>query len=633
MNDTFLGNLQLRSRLTLSVALLSALSLLSLTGLGLSFTQRTLSKQIHATLKVEAEGLKDLVERTLAEREASVRSWSEDAILRGALLFDTFEKSDAVLAGLARRHPSVSGFVLFDEQGRAVSANTEALLKSFQGKEREVRETAWYRAALEGRFTADSLSADRDPIFGRRVLPLAAPVLSPLGGGGRIGVLLVAYDWSQVRDVVKVAVQRAHQRSQGSFTLEVRRTDGTILFDSRPPDSAPLADPVSEEAINGKDIQDVGDGWHFVARIDAEEAYAPVTQAATGAFGLLALFMGLAIVGSWWLARGITRPIVALSRTVTRVVQEGDLTQRVEVHGRDEVGELARAFARMMEHVRESTLGLQQGTRVLTEAVAELSQASEVQERNLARQASAIQETQVTAQEIRQTSQMAADRSQAVLEVASRADEVGSAGEAKVNASLEGLEELHGKVGRLAGSIVSLGERTLQIGDIAQTVKDLADQSNMLALNAAIEAVRSGEHGKGFGVVAREIRSLADQSIDSTGRVREILDDIRHSIQETVTMTEKGQTQMQEGLARMRESGESLRELTSIVRDNAGAARQIAVAVNQQNAGISQIFTAVTDLSTLMNETMESLHATTRATGTLRQAAERMETVARTWRV
>jgi methyl-accepting chemotaxis protein len=632
MNNPFLGNLKLRSRLTLAVALLSALSLLSLTSLGLSFTRRTLSKQIHSTLKVEAEGLKDLVERTFAEREASVRSWSEDVILRGALLFDTYEKSDAVLAGLAKRHPSVRGFVLFDEKGRAVSASTEELLKSYQGKEREVRETAWYRAALEGRFTADSLSTEKEPLFGRRVLPLAAPVLSPLGGG-RIGILLAAYDWSQVGSVVRAAVRRAHERAQSTFALEVRRADGTLLFDSRPADAAPFDRPVSEEAINDTDEQDVGDGWHFVAKVDAAEAYAPVNQAATVAFGMLAFFVGLAVVGAWWLARGITRPIAALSETVTRVVQEGDLSQRVEVHSQDEVGDLARAFARMMEHVRESTLGLQQGTRVLTEAVAELSRASEVQEGNLARQASAIQETQVTAQEIQQTSQMAAERSQAVLEVAARADEVGSAGEAKVNASLEGLKELHAKVGRLASSIVSLGERTLQIGDIAQTVKDLADQSNMLALNAAIEAVRSGEHGKGFGVVAREIRSLADQSIDSTGRVREILDDIRQSIQTTVTMTEKGQAQMQAGLEQMRESGESLRELTSIVRDNAGAARQIAVAVNQQNAGISQIFTAVTDLSTLMDETMRSLQATTRATGSLREAAERMETVARTWRV
>src|SRR5687767_7120593 len=102
MNLPFLGALKLRGRITLAVALLSALSLLSLTVLGLAFTRQTLSRQIHATLRVEAEGLKDLVERTLAEREANVRGWSEDAILRGALLFDTYDKSDVVLAGLAK---------------------------------------------------------------------------------------------------------------------------------------------------------------------------------------------------------------------------------------------------------------------------------------------------------------------------------------------------------------------------------------------------------------------------------------------------------------------------------------------------------------------------------------------------
>ncbi|HEX8820234.1 MAG TPA: methyl-accepting chemotaxis protein [Archangium sp.] len=631
MNLSFLGGLKLRGRITLSVVLLSALFLLSFTVLGLAFTRRTLSRQIHATLRVEAEGLKDLVERTLAEREANVRGWSEDAILRGALLFDTYDKSDVVLAGLVKRHPSISGFVLFDEQGRAVSASSGALLKTFQGREREVSQSAWYQAAREGRFT-DALSSEKDSAFGRRVMPLAAPVLSPLSGA-RIGVLLAAYNWSQVGDVVRASMQRAHQRSQGSFSLEVRRADGSLIFDSRPADAPPLSRPVSEEAINGTDVQDVGDGWHFVARVDAAEVYAPMRQAATIAFGLLTLFLALTVVGAWWLARGIARPITALSEVVTRVIQEGDFSHRVEVHSQDEVGELAKAFSRMMDHLRDTTSSLQQGTRVLTEAVAELNQAAEEQERNLSRQAAALQETQVTAQEIRQTSQMAADRSQSVLEVAARAEEVGLAGEAKVAASHEGLQELHTKVGRLAANIASLGERTQQIGDIAQAVKDLADQSNMLALNAAIEAVRSGEHGKGFSVVAREIRSLADQSIDSTERVREILDDVRHSIQATVTMTEKGQQQMEQGLEQVRASGESLRALTSIVRDNAGAARQIVVAVNQQNAGISQIFTAVTDLSSLMDDTMQGLQATTRATHKLREAAERMESVARTYRV
>jgi methyl-accepting chemotaxis protein len=630
MTLPFLGGLKLRGRITLSVALLSALSILSITAVGLSFTRRTLSKQIHATLRTEAEGLKDLVERTLAEREASVRSWSEDTILRGALLFDTFDKSDTVLAGLAKNHASVSGFVLFDEQGRAVSASSEALRKTFQGREREVRETPWYRAALEERFTADGLG-EKDAAFGKRVLPLAAPVKSPLSGK-RLGVLLAAYDWSQVRDVVKAAVKRAHERSQGSFALQVRRADGSVLFDSRPAEDGPMEHAVSEEAINGTDVRDVGDGWHFVARMDAPEAYAPLAQAATAALGMLGFFLALAVAGAWWLARGITRPISALSQAVTQVLEEGDLSHRVQVNSQDEVGELATAFSRMMEQLRQTTVGLQQGTRVLTGAVTELSAAAAQQERNLSRQAAAIQQTQVTAQEIQQTSKMAADRSQAVLEVTARAEEVGSVGEATLGASLAGLQELHEKVGKLATTIVSLGNRTQQIGEIAQTVKDLADQSNMLALNAAIEAVRSGEHGKGFGVVAREIRALADQSIESTDRVRELLDDIGRSIQATVAMTEKGQHQMQDGLAQIKASGESLRELTSIVRDNAGAARQIAVAVNQQNAGISQIFTAVTDLSSLMDETMQGVQATTRATSTLREAAERMETVASTYR-
>ncbi|WNG59473.1 methyl-accepting chemotaxis protein [Archangium gephyra] len=631
MNLPFLGGLKLRARITLSVALLSTFAILSVTMSGLSITRRTLGRQIDATLRAEAEGLKDLVERILAEREANVRSWSEDTILRGALLFDTFDKSDAVLAGLAKNHTSISGFVLFDEQGRAVSASSKELLEGYQGHEREVREMEWYRAALEGRFTADALGREKDPVFGKRVLPLAAPVKSPTSGA-RIGVLLAAYDWSQVRDVVKASMQRADERAQESFALEVRREDGTVLFNSRPPDAEPPAAPVSQEAINGTDVRDVGDGWRFVATLDAREAYAPLVEAALMALGMMGFFLALVIVGAWWLARGIARPISALSEAVTHVLEEGDLSHRVEVNSQDEVGELAHAFSRMMEQLRQTTVGLQQGTRVLTGAVAELSKAAEHQERNLSRQAAAIQETQVTAQEIQQTSKMAEERSRAVLQVTERAEEVGRLGEETLGASIEGLQELHEKVGRLAGTILMLGNRTQQIGEIAQTVKDLADQSNMLALNAAIEAVRSGEHGKGFGVVAREIRALADQSIESTDRVRELLDDIGKSIQDTVKMTEKGQQQMQGGLAQIKTSGESLRELTSIVKDNAGAARQIAVAVSQQNAGITQIFTAVSDLSSLMEETMQGVQSTTRATSTLREAAERMESVARTYR-
>jgi methyl-accepting chemotaxis protein len=164
-------------------------------------------------------------------------------------------------------------------------------------------------------------------------------------------------------------------------------------------------------------------------------------------------------------------------------------------------------------------------------------------------------------------------------------------------------------------------------------VKDLADQSNMLALNAAIEAVRSGEHGKGFAVVAREIRSLADQSIQATNRVREILEDIGEAVRAAVAITEKGAQKMETELVQVKSSGENLRELSTIVRDNSAAVRQIAAAVSQQSAGISQIFGAVTDLSKMMSETVDRLHSTSEATGVVRNVTDQVSTVLTSYRV
>ncbi|MCE9670065.1 methyl-accepting chemotaxis protein [Myxococcus stipitatus] len=627
-----LDRFTLRTRLTVAVCALTLCTLLPLNVLGRVFIFDLIEEQIHASLRAEAQGLRDLVETSLAEREANVRGWAEDSIIRGALLFDTYEKSDQVLAGLEKRHPSFAGLVLFTEEGQAVSASDPRLLEAFAGHGKDVLATPWFRAALKG--TQDITDFTRkDPYFGEVVLPLAVPVLSPVSGA-RLGVLLAPYAWSQVGQVVAPALERAQSRGLRSFALEVRGADGAKLYDTLEAGAERGADVVQVESVNEATSKDVGDGWHFVATVAPEDAYAPLDTAESLSLGLTAMSLLVACVGAWLLARGTTRPISRLSEVVSRVVREGDLTQRVEVPDRrDEVGQLALAFSQMMDHLRESNRELQEGTRVLGRTVADLTAAAAQQEGNLSRQAAALHETQETAREIEQTSRMAAERSQAVLGVAERSQEVGRAGEATVAASLQGFEQLREQVGRMVASISALNERTRQIGGITQTVKDLADQSNMLALNAAIESARSGEHGKGFGVVAREIRSLADQSISSTSRVKEILDDIRVSIQGSVKLAEESQEGAETGLSQVHASGESLRELVGIVHDNVAAAKQIAAAVTQQSAGVSQIFTAVTDLSRMMEETMSGLRGAQQMTAALREVAARMEKVAATYRV
>ncbi len=300
-------------------------------------------------------------------------------------------------------------------------------------------------------------------------------------------------------------------------------------------------------------------------------------------------------------------------------------TQQEMRDGAERQARLESANTMLIDPLRDSA-------QLLALSAVNLNTSTTDQRQTITRQAAALQETQVTAQEIKQTSMLAAQKAEAVLKVAERADELSRTGEEAIEHSLDGLQEIRSRVAEISQKISQLSDRTKQIGGITQTVKDLADQSNMLALNAAIEAVRSGEHGKGFAVVAREIRSLADQSIKATERVREILEDISGAIREAVEITDKGAQKMESGLVQVKTSGESLRELSMIVRDNSSAVRQIAAAVNQQNAGITQIFTAVTDLSRMMDDTVTRLDATGQAAGMLEEVSARVSSVVKQYR-
>jgi methyl-accepting chemotaxis protein len=274
-------------------------------------------------------------------------------------------------------------------------------------------------------------------------------------------------------------------------------------------------------------------------------------------------------------------------------------------------------------------LALSASASRLSEAGSHLRAANDEQQKSLTRQATALHEAQVTSEEIKRTSLMAANRADAVLQVARRAEELGQKGESAVEQSVTGLAEIRRTVDGIQERLVRLAESATQIGEITETVKDIADQSHLLAVNAAIEAARSGEAGKGFAVVAKEIRGMADQSIQATRRIRGILQEISKGIRDAALMGEQGVQTIAVGLDQMRASGESLRELSRISQENSAAARQIAAAVTQQNAGFSQIFVAMGDLSQIMDSTLKRLESTQEATGTLAAVTQEVGKMAR----
>lgn len=321
------------------------------------------------------------------------------------------------------------------------------------------------------------------------------------------------------------------------------------------------------------------------------------------------------------MARRISRPLRELTGIASRVVRDGDFSQRINLNSSGEVGELAAAFGAMMNKFREVLTALGDSANMLRSAADELSVTVTDQENAISKQTSALQETHATVEQIKESSALAAERAGAVLAVAARADEVSLSGEESVEGSARGLTEMRSQVLEIANRMNALAERTQQIGSITYTVKDLADQSDVLALNAAIEAVRAGEHGRTFTLVAREIRNLAGESIAATERVKKILDDVALSIEQAVEITEAGVSNMEVRLNQVRAAGESLKELSGIVKQNSAAIRQIADTVWQQNAGIVRIFDALGALAHIADDSTLRLEATAQAATKLQQAS------------
>ncbi|MGE3548044.1 MAG: methyl-accepting chemotaxis protein, partial [Kofleriaceae bacterium] len=369
-------------------------------------------------------------------------------------------------------------------------------------------------------------------------------------------------------------------------------------------------------------------GQYWTTLINAEDEMLRIREAGDlgrRRFALLAVLIavGASTIVTILIMRSITVP-VKRATGVAEQLARGELPDKVEVgNATDETGKLLHAINNMLKFLdlRRTISTLQTSGERLAATMVQLEGDSIEQTEAAVRQASALQETHVTTQQIKQTSRMASEKASSVLEVAQRAEEIGKAGEEAIETTVGGLTDIRQQADDIAQKVNELNERTVQIGVITQTVKDLADQSNMLALNAAIEAVRSGEHGRGFAVVAREIRSLADQSIQATARVAEILESISGSIRQVVAIAETGRVRMEFNISQVRSSGERLRELSSLVRDTSQSVRVIAGAVSQQDAGIAQIFTAISEQSKLMEETMKRSEAAKLAVQTARDVA------------
>jgi methyl-accepting chemotaxis protein len=328
------------------------------------------------------------------------------------------------------------------------------------------------------------------------------------------------------------------------------------------------------------------------------------------------------------LVRRMTSPLRELTAATARVVAEGDFRGTLEaasaVRSKDEIGQLAATFSALVSQLRATLLALRHSAEQLEAASTQLADSASEQNEAVSQQAVALHETQMAAQQLQEASRAAAKRVEAIQREAERASGFGAAGEAAVSGSVGGLTHIRSHVEQMGRTISELHQRTRLVGDITRTVKDLADQSNVLALNASIEAARSGDAGRAFAVVAREMRSLADQSAGATTRVQSILGDIGRAIADAVRTSEGGAREVEGGLEQVRAAGESLRSLAAIIQTNGQTVRSISDAVSQQDAGIAELFAALSSMADLADQIVDRMAASDQAAIQLSTASQEL---------
>jgi len=385
----------------------------------------------------------------------------------------------------------------------------------------------------------------------------------------------------------------------------------------------------AEMTTQGADIVTISDKLYDIQlnRRDAESAQARSLQLIST---LLALLVG--VIAALVITRQITRPIQETLAVVERIAS-GDLSHNIQVTRRDELGVLQQGIQRMGTTLRELISGIRDGVTQIASAAEELSAVTEQTSAGVNSQKIETDQVATAMHEMTATVQEVARNAEQASLAAADADGQARAGDKVVAEAIAQIERLAAEVARSTDAMTHLQQESNKIGSVMDVIKAVAEQTNLLALNAAIEAARAGEAGRGFAVVADEVRGLAQRTQKSTEEIEGLVAGLQNGTQQVANVMNNSRSLTDSSVELTRKAGVSLENITRTVSNIQSMNQQIAAAAEQQSAVAEEISRSIVNVRDVSEQTATASDETAKSSVELARLGSQLQQMVSHFRV